>query len=252
VRKRLEIEKIRKSAAIVSQALDLAGELLRPGVTTGEVDDAVENLIRTHDAVPSFKGYYGYPASTCISINEQVVHGIPGDRTVVDGDIVSVDVGAYKDGYHGDGARTFPIGAVSDSVEKLLQITRECLERAIEQARAGNRVGDVSAAIQSHAEGNGYGVVRQLVGHGIGRALHEEPQIPNFGPPGRGPKLRAGMVLAIEPMINEGTYEVYTLEDEWTVVTKDHKRSAHFEHTVAITEDGPVVLTVHDGSRGES
>jgi methionyl aminopeptidase len=248
----MEIEKIRRSASIVAEALDLAGEMLRPGVKTRDVDTAIEELIRSRQAVPSFKGYYGYPASTCISINDQVVHGIPGEREVTEGDIVSIDVGAYLDGYHGDGARTYPIGKISESAERLMRITWECLERAIDQARPGNRVGDISAAIQQHAEGNGFGVVRQLVGHGIGRALHEEPQVPNFGHPGKGPKLRAGMVLAIEPMVNEGTFEVYTLEDEWTVVTKDHKKSAHYEHTVAITDAGPVVLTVRDDRRGES
>jgi len=180
-----------------------------------------------------------------------VVHGIPGDRVIRDKDVVSVDVGAYLDGYHGDGARTFAVGEVSKDALKLMQVTQECLALAIEQARPGNRVGDISSAVQGHAEEHGYGVVRQLVGHGIGRALHEEPQVPNFGAPGQGPKLRAGMVLAIEPMINLGTFEVYTLEDEWTVVTKDHQLSAHFEHTVAITEEGPVILTVPNGGRGE-
>ena len=227
------------------------GRILRPGMTTGELDHAVEELIRSRGATPSFKGYYGYPASTCVSINEQVVHGIPGDRVIRDKDVVSVDVGAYLDGYHGDGARTFAVGEVSKDALKLMQVTQECLALAIEQARPGNRVGDISSAVQGHAEEHGYGVVRQLVGHGIGRALHEEPQVPNFGAPGQGPKLRAGMVLAIEPMINLGTFEVYTLEDEWTVVTKDHQLSAHFEHTVAITEEGPVILTVPNGGRGE-
>lgn len=235
----------------MADALDLVGQILRPGMTTGELDEAVEKMIRSRGATPSFKGYFGYPASICVSINEQVVHGIPGDRVIKDGDVVSVDIGAYLDDYHGDGARTFAVGDVPESARKLMRVTRECLDRGIEQARAGNRIGDISAAVQRHAEENGYGVVRQLVGHGIGRSLHEEPQVPNFGLPGQGPKIRAGMVLAIEPMINEGSFEVYTLEDEWTVVTRDHKLSAHFEHTVAITDEGPVVLTVPNGDRGE-
>ncbi len=248
----MEIEKIRKSASIVGEALDLAGQVLGPGARTGDVDASVEELIRSYGAEPSFKGYHGYPASTCISVNEEVVHGIPGDRIVQEGDIVGVDVGAYLNGYHGDGARTFAIGSTSPESERLMRVTRECLNLAIGQARPGNRVGDISSVIQQHAERNGYSVVRQLVGHGIGQFLHEEPQVPNFGPPGKGPKLRAGMVLAIEPMVNEGGYEVHTLEDEWTVVTSDHKNSAHFEHTVAITGDGPVILTVPEDSRGVS
>lgn len=234
----------------MADALDLAGQILRPGMTTGELDTAVEEMIRARGATPSFKGYFGYPASTCVSINEQVVHGIPGDRVIQDGDVVSVDIGAYLDDYHGDGARTFAVGDVPEKARRLMQVTRECLDLGIAQARPGNRIGDISAAVQGHAEANGYGVVRQLVGHGIGRSLHEEPQVPNFGLPGQGPKIRAGMVLAIEPMINEGSFEVYTLEDEWTVVTRDHKLSAHFEHTVAITDEGPVVLTVPNGDRG--
>ncbi len=235
----------------MADALDLVGRILRPGVTTGELDAAVEELIRSWGATPSFKGYFGYPASICVSINEQVVHGIPDDRAIKDGDIVSVDIGAYLDGYHGDGARTFAVGDIPEGARKLMRVTRECLEMGIEQAQPGNRIGDISAAVQRHAEENGFGVVRQLVGHGIGQSLHEDPQVPNFGLPGQGPKIRAGMVLAIEPMINEGSFEVYTLADEWTVVTRDHKLSAHFEHTVAITDGGPVVLTVPNGDRGE-
>ncbi len=248
----VEIGKIAKAAEIVADALDLAGRLIRPGITTREIDAKIEELIRARGAQPSFKGYYGFPASTCISLNDQVVHGIPGDRALREGDIVSVDVGAYLEHYHGDGARTFPVGEVPEEALRLMRVTRECLQKAIEMALPGNRVGDISSAVQTHAESNGFGVVRQLVGHGIGRALHEEPQVPNFGEPGKGPKLRPGMVLAIEPMINAGTHEVYTLDDEWTVVTQDHALSAHFEHTVAITEDGPVVLTEAGPDRGES
>jgi methionyl aminopeptidase len=245
-----EIEKIRKSAVIVAECLDLAGTMMQPGVTSGEIDEAVEKLIRSYGARPSFKGYHGYPKTTCISINDQVVHGIPGERKLVEGDIVGLDVGAFLNGFHGDGARTYAVGNVSEEAQRLMRTTRECLQHGIAEARAGNTVGDISAAIQSHAERNGFAVVRQLVGHGIGRALHEEPQVPNFGTPGRGPKLRVGMVLAIEPMVNEGTHEVYTLDDEWTVVTKDHKNSAHYEHTVVIADDGPVILTVGNGLRG--
>ena len=250
MRRPVEIEKIRKAGEIVAAALDLAGQMIRPGLQTRELDSAMEALIRSRGAYPSFKGYYGYPASTCISVNEQVVHGIPGEYALHEGDIVSVDVGAFLDGYHGDGARTFSVGGVSAEAQRLLQVTQECLDLAAEKVRPANRVGDISSAIQRHAERHGYGVVRQLVGHGIGRALHEEPQVPNFGPPGQGPRLRAGMVLAIETMINQGTHEVCTLEDQWTVVTRDHKLSAHFEHTVAVTEEGPVVLTARSDGRG--
>lgn len=224
--------------------------MIRPGIATVEIDRAVEELIRARGAAPSFKGYYGYPASTCISINEQVVHGIPDKRVLREGEIVGVDIGAYLNHFHGDGARTFAVGEISKEAKKLMQVTQECLEIGIRAAQPGNRVGDIGSAIQSHAEGHGYGVVRQLCGHGIGNALHEDPQVPNYGQPGVGPKLRAGMVIAIEPMVNEGTHEVYTLDDQWTVVTRDHSFSAHFEHTVAITEDGPVVLTVRPDNRG--
>jgi len=228
--------------------------MVRPGVTTAEIDRAIEDLILSRGAQPSFKGYYGYPASTCISINEVVVHGIPSEQVLKEGDIVGIDIGAYLDMYHGDGARTFAVGEVSDEALRLMTVTRECLSRAIEKARPGNRVGDISGAVQRHAEENGFGVVRQLVGHGIGHALHEDPQVPNYVGGSPGPLLRPGLVIAIEPMINIGTHEVYTLPDEWTVVTRDHKLSAHFEHTVAITENGPIILTARDGdgSRGEA
>lgn len=223
--------------------------MIRPGITTAELDSAIEDLIRARGATPSFKGYYGYPASSCISVNEEVVHGIPGDRVLREGDIVGVDIGAYRDTYHGDGARTFAVGEVSEEALRLMTVTEECLKRAIEKAKPGNRVGDISSAVQRHAEESGYGVVRQLVGHGIGHALHEDPQVPNYVGGNAGPLLRPGMVIAIEPMLNQGTYEVYTLSDEWTVVTRDHRLSAHFEHTVAITENGPVVLTTRDQDR---
>jgi methionyl aminopeptidase len=250
IKRPVEIEKIGNAAAIVAESLDLVEEMIRPGITTGEIDRAVEELIRSRGAQPSFKGYYGYPASTCVSVNEEVVHGIPGDRVLDEGDIVGVDVGAYLDTYHGDGARTFAVGDVTDEARRLMQVTRECLEKAIAKAHPGNRIGDISGAVQRHAEANGFGVVRQLVGHGIGHALHEDPQVPNYVSGHPGPVLRPGMVIAIEPMINLGTFEVYTLADEWTVVTRDHKLSAHFEHTVAITGDGPVILTTRNGDQG--
>ncbi len=223
--------------------------MIQPGITTAELDRAIEDLILERGATPSFKGYYGYPASSCISVNEEVVHGIPGDRVLREGDIAGVDIGAYLDTYHGDGARTIAVGKVSDEARRLMRVTAECLTKAIEKVKPGNRVGDISGAVQRHAEANGYGVVRQLVGHGIGHALHEDPQVPNYVGGNPGPLLRPGMVIAIEPMVNQGTYEVYTLADEWTVVTRDHKLSAHYEHTVAITENGPVVLTTRDRDR---
>lgn len=238
-----EIEKIRESARIVAQALEFAGTLVRPGVTTGEIDRKIAELIRGAGGVPSFLGYHGYPASTCISVNEQVVHGIPGDRVLRDGDIVGVDVGVYKNEYHGDAARSFAVGTVSAEAARLLRVAEEALDRGIAAIRPGARLGAISHAVQSWVEENGFSVVRDLVGHGIGRKLHEDPQVPNFGPAESGPVLRAGAVLAIEPMVNQGTWEVRTLEDHWTVVTKDGRLSAHFEHTVAVTPDGPMILS---------
>jgi methionyl aminopeptidase len=242
-----EIAKIRASSRIVHDALHLAGSMIAPGLATEEIDRAVDAFIRGRGAVPSFKGYRGYPASVCVSVNEQVVHGIPSSRRLADGDIVSVDVGAVKDGYHGDSARTFSCGTVSPDAEKLMAVTRDALARGIEAARPGGRIGDISHAVQAHVEAQGFTVVRALVGHGIGRQMHEEPPVPNYGKAGTGPALRAGMVIAIEPMVNAGGLDVVTLEDGWTIVTKDGSLSAHFEHTVAVTEQGPVIL-----SRGDS
>jgi methionyl aminopeptidase len=238
------------------RAIEAAGQILGrmfreleprvvPGVTTAELDALGEEFIRSHEgAVPAFKGLYGFPASLCISVNEEVVHGIPStERRLVEGDIVSLDGGVKLNGWFADAARTFPVGAVDERTAELLEVTRRSLEAGIEQARAGNRLGDVGFAIQQVAEAAGFGVVRDLVGHGIGREPHEEPQVPNFGRPGRGLRLQAGLVIAIEPMVNAGDIGVRTLADRWTVVAADGSRSAHFEQTVAVTEAGPLVLT---------
>jgi len=239
-----EVDRIRKSSRIVVEALDLAGSMVAPGVTTREIDQAVERLIRERGAVPSFLGYHDYPASTCLSVNEVVVHGIPGDQVLQEGDIIGVDIGAYLDGYHGDSARTYPVGKVSEAAQRLLAATREALLAGIGAARAGVRLGEISHAVQSTAERHGFSVVRDLVGHGIGRKLHEEPQVPNYGSRESGPMLREGMVLAIEPMVNQGGWEVRTLPDNWTVVTRDGALSAHFEHTVVVTAQGAEILTL--------
>jgi methionyl aminopeptidase len=239
-----EIETMRTAGRIVSKTLDMVGERITPGMTTGELDGLVEEFIRSEGAIPAFLNYNGFPASACISINEEVVHGIPGKRVIIDGDIVSVDVGSIYEGFYGDSARTFAVGRVSDKTRKLLKDTQKSLAVGIDKAKKGNKLGEVSAAVQQSAESEGYGVVRQLVGHGIGRKMHEEPQVPNFGSPDDGPVLEAGMVIAIEPMINMGTYDVRTMPDGWTIVTADGQPSAHFEHTVAITDGGPDILTV--------
>jgi len=243
IRTQPELNLIRESGEVLRGCFTALESMLRPGVTTGELDAAAEEFIRSQGGVPAFKGYHGYPASVCASVNEEVVHGIPGARALREGDIVGLDIGVFKYGYCTDASRTYPIGGVSETARKLIGITREALELAIDRARAGNHLSDISHAVQSHAESHGFSVVRALVGHGIGREMHEEPQIPNFGPPGRGPILAAGMVLAIEPMLNEGTYEVFTLSDNWTFVTADRKLSAHFEDTVAVTDGAPVVMT---------
>jgi methionyl aminopeptidase len=223
--------------------------MVRPGLTTRDIDKDVEAFILARDARPAFKGYRGYPATVCTSINEEVVHGIPSTkRRLRDGDIIGLDLGCIVDGYYADCAITLPVGAVPPRVQELLDVTRESLDKAIVQCRAGNRLGDISHAVQSHCESHGFAVVRAFVGHGIGKQLHEEPQVPNFGEPGRGPVLKAGMVLAIEPMITMGSWEVRVLEDRWTAVTIDGSFAAHFEDTIAITEDGPDVLTRTDRS----
>ncbi|MBE7034464.1 MAG: type I methionyl aminopeptidase [Ruminococcaceae bacterium] len=241
-----EIQKIRESGKIVSEALNLAGEAVKPGMTTWELNELIEKVIVGHKARPSFKNYNGFPAASCISPNCIVVHGIPSKKVILqEGDIVSVDVGAFLNGYHADAARTFPVGEISREARTLIDVTKECFMRGAAQAVAGNRIGDIGFAVQSYAEENGYGVVRELIGHGVGRNLHEDPDVPNFGNKGRGQRLANGMVIAIEPMINAGTAAVdFDKEDGWTVRTRDRKLSAHYENTVAITPDGPVFLTV--------
>lgn len=239
-----ELQIMKRACVISAKALQVGGQAIKPGVTTAEIDRAIEDYIRSEGAVPSFLGYNGFPASACISVNNQVIHGIPDTKTTIkEGDIVSIDVGANIDGFHGDNAYTFVVGEVSKEVQALLDTTQECLRLGIEQAVLGNRIGDISHAIQVHAEAAGYGVVKEFVGHGIGREMHEDPQVPNFGRAGFGPRLEAGMTLAIEPMINQFGAAVRMLDDGWTVLTQDGGMSAHFEHTVAITEDGPLILT---------
>lgn len=238
-----EIQRMRASNRIVARALDVLSQAVKPGVTTRALDRIAEDLLLQEGAKPAFKGYRGYPFALCASVNEEVVHGMPSDRALVEGDIVSLDLGGIVDGYYGDGAVTVPVGSVSAEAERLLRVTRDALAQGVRAAKRGGRLSDISHAVQTHVEVHGYSVVRTFVGHGIGRELHEEPQIPNFGPPGRGPLLLPGMVLAIEPMVNAGGPEVEVLEDRWTAVTTDRSLSAHFEHTVAITENGPEVLT---------
>ncbi len=247
-----EIDLMREAGRVVYGCLELGREMIKPGVRPVEVDRACEDYIRSQGATPSFKGYLGYTATTCISVNEEVVHGIPGSRPFQEGDIVGLDVGAIWRRYHADAARTFAVGEVSPDARRLLTVTRESLEKGIEQARVGNRLSDISHAVQVHAEAAGFSVVRNLVGHGIGTDLHEKPQVPNYGPPGMGPRLKVGMVLALEPMVNIGTADVYTKSDRWTIVTADGNLSAHYEQTVAITEAGPEVLTglLHTGLHG--
>ena len=239
-----EIEVMRQAGRIVAETLAMVSEQLKPGMTTKQLDKLVEDFIRSKKAVPAFLNYHGFPASACISVNEEVVHGIPGGRVIKDGDIVSVDVGSIFEGFYGDSARTYAVGEVSEEKRKLMENTEKSLLAGIDKARNGNKLGQISAAVQQTAESEGYGVVRQLVGHGIGRNMHEEPQVPNYGSPNEGPTLKTGMVIAIEPMINCGTYQVKTLPDGWTIVTADGRPSAHFEHTVAITDNGPDILTV--------
>lgn len=239
-----EVEVMRRAGRVVAEVLDMVEETIEPGMTTGRLDMLIEDFIRSRGAIPGFKNYQGFPASACISINDEVVHGIPGKRVIMEGDIVSVDVGSIVDGFYGDSARTYAIGEVSEEKLRLLENTQKSLVAGIDKARKGNKLGEISAAVQAVAEAEGYGVVRQLVGHGIGRNMHEEPQVPNFGSPNDGPVLKIGMVLAIEPMINLGTYQVKTLPDGWTIVTADGKASAHYEHTIAITDDEPDILTV--------
>ncbi|MEJ5348408.1 MAG: type I methionyl aminopeptidase [Desulfosoma sp.] len=242
---REEVEKIRKSCLIVAEVLARLQEVVAPGVSTWDLNAISEEEAEKRGAVPAFKGYHGFPYALCTSINEEVVHGIPSKKRILrEGDIVSLDFGVVVDGYYGDAAVTLPVGKISEEADRLCRVTREALDQAIGQAVVGNRLSDISHAVQSYVEKFGYSVVREFVGHGIGRNLHESPQIPNFGPPGRGVKLKPGMVFAIEPMINQGAPDIRILEDRWTAVTADGKLSAHFEHTVAVTENGPDILSL--------
>ncbi len=239
-----QIKHMRAASAIVARAHELLEKKIREGVTTKELNDIAEKYILSEGAIPSFKGYNGYPASICVSVNEEVIHGIPGLRRLKSGDIVGIDIGAYKNGFHGDAARTYAIGAVSPEIEKLIRVTRESFFEGIKYARHGNHLHEISSAIQKYAEANGFSVVRDFVGHGVGKVMHEEPQIPNYKPPSRGPRLSKGMTLAIEPMVNLGGYDVIVLDDGWTVVTKDKSYSAHYENTILITDGEPELLTV--------
>jgi methionyl aminopeptidase len=240
-----EIEAMRRAGAVVGRFFEEVGPLVRPGVTTAHLEEFADRFLARNRVRSAFKGYLGYPAHLCTSLNEEVVHGIPSaDRLVREGDILSIDFGVVLDGFYGDAARTFAVGAVSPESRRLLDATERSLGKAIEATRPGNRLGDVSAAVQATVEAEGFSVVRDFVGHGIGRSMHEEPQVPNFGKPGTGPKLLPGMVLAIEPMVNAGGFAVEVLPDGWTVVTRDRSRSAHFEHTVAVTEDGNRILSL--------
>lgn len=239
-----EIAIMRKAGRIVGETLLLLEKEVKPGVTTANLDRIAEEFITKHGAKPSFKGLYGFPSSLCISVNEQVIHGFPGEYVLKEGDIVSIDCGAFFYGFHGDAARTFSVGEVSVEAQRLIDITRESFFQGIKFAKQGNKLTDISHEIQSYVEAAGFSVVRDFVGHGIGRKVHEDPNVPNFGKSGRGPKLLEGMVLAIEPMVNAGTYKVKTLKDGWTVVTADSSLSAHYENTVAILSDGPEILTL--------
>ena len=243
LRNRSEIEAIRNAAQLVGRTLRMLGQHVRPGISTAELDRLAEEFIRDHGGRPAFKGYRGFPASICPSVNDEVVHAIPGPYALQEGDIIGIDVGVQKDAYFGDAACTFPVGEVDEEAVRLLEATREALMEGIARARSGNRVGDISHAVQTVAERRGFSVVRALVGHGIGRQMHEEPQVPNYGPPGRGPRLMVGQVLAIEPMVNAGGPDVVTLDDRWTVASRDGSLSAHFEHTVAVGTEGPIVLS---------
>lgn len=242
-----ELDLMRVSSKITSEALTFIRSFIKPGISTGELDEKIEKFIHSKNARPAFKGLYGFPANACISVNEEVVHGIPSSKRILqEGDIVSIDIGVEKNGYFGDAAFTFSVGEISQDKKDLMRITWEALNNGIENAKAGQRLQDISYAIQSHAESHGYTVVRELVGHGIGKALHEEPQVYNFGKPNKGPLLKEGMVLAIEPMINQGERHVMTMEDGWTVSTRDGLPSVHYEHTVVVKNGIPEILTKHD------
>jgi methionyl aminopeptidase len=238
-----EIERMACACRIVAETLKALEEIVRPGISTREIERLVEKMMASKGAIPAFKGYRNYPSNVCTSVNDQVVHGIPSELVLNEGDIISIDLGVYLDGFYGDAAVTLPVGQISSLAERLIKVTKTALSIGIERAKPGNRVSDISYAIQRHVESNGFSVVRAFVGHGIGRSLHEEPQVPNFGEPGHGPRLREGMTLAIEPMVNAGSYEVAVLDDGWTAVTVDGSLSAHWEHTVAITRSGARILT---------
>ncbi|MBI5097248.1 MAG: type I methionyl aminopeptidase [Nitrospirae bacterium] len=239
-----EIAKIRAAGRIVAGAIEELKTRVRPGIKTKELDRIAEEFIHKKGGIPAFKGYRGYPNTLCISVNEEIVHGIPSDRVLEEGDIAGIDLGVLLDGYYGDAALTLPAGTISSQAKRLMETTEAALYKAIDAAVIGNRVSDIAHTIQSYVEGAGYSVVREFVGHGIGRSLHEDPPVPNFGEPGQGPQLREGMVLAIEPMVNAGRSDLFVLENGWTAVTKDRSLSAHFEHTVAVTKNGPLILTV--------
>lgn len=244
IKNKKEIDLMRAAGKIVSETLNLVEEKVRPGITTAEINSIAEEFITKHGGKPSFKGLYGFPASLCISVNEQVVHGIPGGYVLKDGDIVSIDCGAFINGFHGDAARTFAVGNISQEARKLIEVTEKSFFKGIDYAKIGNRLTDISHEIQNYIEAAGFSVVRDFVGHGIGRVVHEEPDVPNFGSPGKGPKLIEGMALAIEPMVNIGSYRVKELKDNWTVVTSDGSLSAHYENTIVILPDGPEILTL--------
>jgi len=235
--------KMRDAGRIVAAMLAACRAAVRPGVTTAELDRIAAGVLKRAGAKSSFLGYYGYPATICTSVNDEIVHGIPGRRKLKEGDVVGIDAGAIVDGWHADAAITVPVGRISSEAARLIRVTEEALRRGIDAARVGNRLGDIGAAVQGYAESEGFSVVRNYVGHGIGRAMHEDPAVPNYGSPGKGLRLKPGLVLAIEPMVNAGTHEVEVLADGWTAVTRDRKLSAHFEHSVAITDDGPVILS---------
>lgn len=240
---KVELDLMRDAGRIVALTHKELQQAIRPGITTKELDQIADDFIRKQGALPSFKGYHGYPASICASVNEELVHGMPGSRALQEGDIISIDIGANIHGYHGDSAWTWGVGEISETARKLLDVTEQSLYQGIDQAREGNRLSDIGHAVQTYAEAHGFSVVREYVGHGIGQKMHEEPSIPNYGPPGRGPRLTAGMTLAIEPMVNVGSYKTRTLQDNWTVVTADGSLAAHFEHTVAVADGVPEILT---------
>lgn len=244
IKSQREIDLMRRAGALAAQLLVVAEKTLEPGITTKYLDTVINKFISSHGATPSFLGYGGFPASACISINDEVIHGIPSERRIInDGDLVSIDVGVLLNGYHSDTARTYLVGNCSEEAKKLVEVTKECFYRGIANATAGNRIGDIGSAIEDYAHENGYSVVYEYVGHGVGTHLHEDPDVPNYGSPGRGPRLRSGMTIAVEPMVNAGDPDVRVLSNEWTVVTTDGKLSAHYENTIAITDNEPLILT---------